>query len=90
METQAVTQPDRAPLVRVCVRDRGRGMAPAERQRAFEPFYTTRSAEGGTGLGLTLARAIVVQHDGKIEIDSRPGGGSSVTVDLPSASAAGR
>ena len=53
------------------------------RRQAFEPFVTTRP--GGTGLGLAVVYAAVAEHGGTIAIDSAPGGGTVVTVDLPTA-----
>jgi two-component system NtrC family sensor kinase len=65
------------------VEDRGRGMTPEETGRIFDPFYTTRQAEGGTGLGLSLTYSIVRQHDGTIDIESQPGRGTRVAIRLP-------
>jgi signal transduction histidine kinase len=54
--------------------DTGRGMPPEVAARAFEPFYTTKGVGKGTGLGLDIARRIIVErHGGTIAIDSRPG-----------------
>jgi signal transduction histidine kinase len=54
--------------------DTGPGMPPQVAERAFEPFYTTKGVGKGTGLGLDIARRIVVdRHGGTITIDSRPG-----------------
>jgi signal transduction histidine kinase len=56
------------------VGDTGPGMPPEVEARAFEPFYTTKEVGKGTGLGLDIARRIVVErHGGTITIDSRPG-----------------
>jgi signal transduction histidine kinase len=56
------------------VGDSGAGMTPEVAGRAFEPFYTTKEVGKGTGLGLDIARRIVVErHGGTITIDSRPG-----------------
>ncbi len=63
--------------------DEGRGMPGEEVDRIFDPFYTTRQDEGGTGLGLSLTHSIVRQHGGTIEVDSRPGKGTTITVFLP-------
>ncbi len=65
------------------VRDTGAGMSPEVAERAFEAFYTTKDVGRGTGLGLDIARRIVVQrHRGSIDIDSRPGD-TTIRVTLP-------
>ena len=69
--------------VLVSVTDDGRGMTPAEIEHAFDPFYTTRSQEGGSGLGLSICHGIAAAHDGRIEIESAPGRGTRVRVRLP-------
>ena len=69
----------------------GVGIPVADRERIFEPFYTTKqgeSKEGGTGLGLAVSVGIVKDHDGWMEIDSRPGGGTIFRVFLPASEAA--
>lgn len=67
----------------VIVRDDGPGMTESERRRAFDPFFTTRRAMGGTGLGLSLAHGIVAQHGGTMSIDSVWGSGTQVRLELP-------
>lgn len=69
--------------IRVSVEDDGPGMSVEQRQRAFDPFYSTRQKQGGTGLGLSIAHGIVQGHNGKIEISGEPSQGTTVTVDLP-------
>ncbi|HEY6177465.1 MAG TPA: HAMP domain-containing sensor histidine kinase, partial [Kofleriaceae bacterium] len=59
--------------VRLVVRDTGPGIPPEMQGRLFEPFFTTRAAEGGTGLGLAVVRAIVVEHGGTISARSEAG-----------------
>ena len=71
--------------VRVCVRDRGRGMTETERARACDPFYTTRTHEGGTGLGLSVCHGIVAGHGGALEFNATPGGGTTVLLHFPAA-----
>jgi len=68
-------------MVEVDVVDDGPGIPAMHRPRIFEHFFTTK--EEGTGLGLSLCRAIVKQHKGEIHVDCPPGGGTRVTVKLP-------
>lgn len=67
--------------VRIDVIDRGPGIAIADRERIFEPFFTRRT--GGTGLGLSTALRIVRAHGGSIEVDSAVGRGTRMSVSLP-------
>ena len=69
----------------VIVSDDGCGMTATEVERAFDPFYTTRAQQGGSGLGLSICHGIVEAHGGRIEIDSLPGTGTRVWIRLPSA-----
>lgn len=71
--------------VRLRVIDRGHGMTPDVRARMFEPFFTMKEVGAGTGLGLSLVYSIVAEHGGTIEVESVPGGGTTVTVELPAA-----
>lgn len=75
-----VTRPTQDRL-RLVVSDQGIGIAEAELARIFEPFYTTRP--GGTGLGLPVIRQILDQMSGTISVDSQPGEGTRVTVNVP-------
>jgi two-component system CheB/CheR fusion protein len=82
-QTVAVRTGIRQQALRVTVQDQGRGMTAEERQHVFDPFYTTRDKEGGTGLGLSLAHATIRRHDGTIRLKSKLGQGTSVVVELP-------
>jgi signal transduction histidine kinase len=73
----------RSPAVLLRVVDSGRGMAPEIAARAFDPFFTTRAHEGGTGLGLAVVKSIVDELEGSIEVASRSGEGSTFSVRLP-------
>jgi two-component system, NtrC family, sensor kinase len=75
--------------VRVAVRDNGCGMTEEQRRHAFDPLYTTRRDLGGSGLGMSLARGIIEAHNGRMEVESQVGKGTTVTIDLPTAPAAG-
>jgi two-component system sensor histidine kinase PilS (NtrC family) len=62
--------------------DSGRGMSPADLQRLFQPFRT--NFPSGTGLGMAISYRIVQEHGGRIDVTSREGVGSAITVSLPS------
>jgi two-component system sensor histidine kinase KdpD len=77
--------------VQVRVADHGPGIAPSDRERVFEPFARVtspeRGEESGSGLGLAIARAIVLEHGGRIWIEGAPSGGTAVVFELPVADA---
>jgi signal transduction histidine kinase len=71
--------------LRVRVADTGAGMTPDAVRRIFEPFYTSKPAGQGSGLGLTVAREIVHNHDGSIEVSSEVGQGTEFRIEFPAA-----
>ena len=71
----------------VSISDTGKGMSPEVQRLAFEPFFTTRSTEGGTGLGLSLAQEIVQRYRGTISLSSAEGVGTTFTLSFPSITA---
>jgi two-component system cell cycle sensor histidine kinase/response regulator CckA len=76
--------------VRLTVADTGRGMAREVTAHAFEPFFTTKAVSGhGVGLGLATVYGIVTNARGRIELESEPGTGTTVTVLLPAVRRAG-
>ena len=82
VKSELATRSDRnGVMVSVC--DSGVGIPPAEQARIFEPFYTTKGNQGGTGLGLSVTYGIVTDHGGQIDVESRPGIGSKFMVWLP-------
>ena len=66
------------------VSDNGRGMSEEDRRRIFDPFFTTRQQEGGTGLGLSIVHGIITAHGGAIDVESKPGQGTKISVLFPS------
>ena len=73
--------PDAWACIRVA--DTGQGIAPEVQSRLFEPFFTTKAPGVGTGLGLPMVRRILVEHGGRVEVESLPGVGSTFTIHLP-------
>jgi signal transduction histidine kinase len=73
----------RGERVRLSVIDDGPGMPPEVREQIFDPFFTTRESSGGTGLGLSMVHGIVAGHEGTIAVNSEPGRGTEVRVELP-------
>lgn len=67
--------------IEVTISDRGPGLPAQSRERLFDPFVTEHP--GGVGLGLSVARRIVVLHGGRVTLEDRPGGGARAVVALP-------
>jgi two-component system sensor histidine kinase PilS (NtrC family) len=67
--------------VKISVADSGNGIPSQEKEKIFEPFYTTK--EGGTGLGLSIVHKIIENHNGMIKVESEVGRGSTFTIFLP-------
>lgn len=67
----------------VAVRDTGTGMDEATKQRIFEPFYTTKGREAGTGLGLSTVWGLIQQLGGRVDVDSRLGEGTTFRLWVP-------
>jgi len=70
-------------FARIDVADNGQGIAPEHLERIYDPFFTTKGARKGTGLGLAVTYGIVREHGGSIEVESRVGAGSRFRVELP-------
>jgi signal transduction histidine kinase len=86
LRVQVREQPD-SQLVEIRIADSGCGIPPEKLRLIFEPFYTTKDPDeeghGGTGLGLSVCRQIIEQHQGRIRVESLVGKGSVFTVKLP-------
>jgi PAS domain S-box-containing protein len=74
---------DNEHMARVLVSDTGCGIAPEALDKIFDPFFTTKSVGEGTGLGLSVSYGIVQDHNGRIDVESQPGTGTTFTVSLP-------
>jgi signal transduction histidine kinase len=74
-------------MAEIRIADTGAGIPPDQLRLIFEPFYTTKEPDehghGGTGLGLSVCRQIIEQHQGRIRVESLVGKGSTFTVKLP-------
>ena len=80
---QVELAPDGADAVAVTVTDTGCGMSPEVMARIFEPFFTTKAGGQGHGLGLMVARGIVSDHGGRLDVSSREGHGTRFTARFP-------
>jgi PAS domain S-box-containing protein len=69
--------------IEVAIRDDGCGIDPQDMARIFQPFFSTKPPGKGTGLGLALASSIVEEHGGSMHLESAPGAGTTVYVELP-------
>ncbi len=89
VEADTLARPGIAPgrYVRLAVSDTGCGMEPEVMNRIFEPFFSTKGAERGTGLGLSTVYGIVRQSGGYVRVDSLPGRGTTFEVYLPQSEA---
>lgn len=76
-----------ADMGEIAVRDTGNGIPPETLKKIFEPYFTTKTADaqgqGGTGLGLSLAREVIESHHGRIRVESTVGQGTTFTLKLP-------
>ena len=88
--------PDRSAAVRICaildeggeyirvtVSDQGSGISEENHSRVLDPFFTTKGEHGGTGLGLSISYRIIQNHKGKMVLNSKPGEGTDVIMQLP-------
>ncbi len=70
--------------VEIRIRDNGTGIPESVKEKMFNPFFTTKPAGEGTGLGLSMSHDIVVkQHGGKIDVDTEPGAFTEFVITLP-------
>ena len=70
-------------FIKISVSDEGRGITQEELSEIFDPFYTTKDAGEGTGLGLYLVSSVVERGGGSVKVVSEPGEGTEFTIGLP-------
>jgi signal transduction histidine kinase len=83
VSTATAGGPDEPARVRITVADTGPGMTQKVLEQAFDDFYTTKA--GGTGLGLSIVRRLILDLNGTLRIETEPGAGTRVLVELPAA-----
>ena len=81
VSTEPTGDKNRATGVRITVADTGPGMTRTELDRAFDDFYTTKS--GGSGLGLSIVRRLILDLSGTLRVETEPGAGTRVVFELP-------
>jgi signal transduction histidine kinase len=82
-------QADGRSMVRIGVADTGRGIHPADKERIFDPFYTTKTGGEAMGMGLAVVHGIVNGFGGWVDVDSKPESGTRFNVYLPAHNPAG-
>ena len=70
-------------MVEIRIIDNGIGMPPDVIEKIFNPFFTTKPTDQGTGLGLAISADIIRRHGGSIRVESEPGEGTEMIIDLP-------
>jgi two-component system NtrC family sensor kinase len=76
-----INKTDDGNMIQVRIRDNGPGIPDEVKSHIFDPFFTTKSE--GTGLGLSVSNSIIVEHNGRIVLDSEPGKGTTFIISLP-------
>ena len=80
----SATTSDLGDRVEIRIRDNGTGIPPEVKEKMFNPFFTTKPAGEGTGLGLSMSHDIIVkQHGGTIDVETEPGQFTEFTIVLP-------
>lgn len=71
------------PYVTIRIKDTGQGMDADLMEKIFEPFFSTKDYKGGAGLGLPISKKIMEEHGGSISVESKPGEGSTFSLNFP-------
>ena len=83
VETRAAGSAADEGMATVIVSDTGSGINSKDLKKIFDPFYTTKTLNRGTGLGLAVSYGIIREHSGTMSVESTPGQGTSFRIDLP-------
>jgi two-component system NtrC family sensor kinase len=83
IRTELVKSETDQAYVKIVVSDTGEGIPEDRLRKIFDPFFTTKNTEGNTGLGLSITKGIIDKHHGIIDIESEPGRGTRVMIELP-------
>jgi PAS domain S-box-containing protein len=81
--TLKIVSLNKGDYIKLIVQDDGPGISRQNLERVFEPFFTTKDPGEGTGLGLSLSRSIILEHKGKMTVESKEGFGATFTIELP-------
>ena len=81
--TLSISTETKEDVIRIVFRDDGPGITKENMIHVFEPFFTTKAPGEETGLGLSLSRSIILEHDGKMNVESKPGHGAAFIIELP-------
>jgi len=81
--TLTVTTETKGNNIFLSFQDDGPGIKPENMKRLFEPFFTTKAPGEGTGLGLSLSRSIILEHNGRMSVESQFGHGANFVIELP-------
>ena len=73
----------RGDTVRISVSDKGPGIPPQHLPKIFDRFFTTDASRDGTGLGLSIVQSVAEAHGGRVTVESKPGEGATVVIELP-------
>ena len=85
--TTDILRYEEMPYLSIRVADTGPGIAADDLPHIFEPFFTTKAEGEGTGLGLSITQGIIKRHEGTVVVESAPGKGTTIVVNLPEATA---
>jgi signal transduction histidine kinase len=83
VSTKKITSSSGAENIEICVKDNGAGIPQKAVDKVFQPFFTTKPAGQGTGLGLSLAYDIIKAHGGEMKVSSKEGEGAEFVVQIP-------